>query len=39
MWAAEHRRGLSREAALQEMVLRYRALQQSNEPVHTWPVG
>jgi hypothetical protein len=37
VWAAEHRRGLNRTAALQEMVLRYRSLQQSNAPVHTWP--
>ncbi|WP_433299580.1 glutamate--cysteine ligase [Actinoplanes sp. CA-030573] len=35
--AAELRRGLSRPAALHDMVLRYWALQQSNEPVHTWP--
>jgi hypothetical protein len=38
VWAAEHRRGLRRDAALREMVLRYRALQDTNEPVHTWPV-
>jgi hypothetical protein len=38
VWAAEHRRGLNRTAALQDMVLRYRSLQQSNAPVHTWPV-
>lgn len=31
-------RGLSRTEALHDMLLRYRALQQSNEPVHTWPV-
>jgi hypothetical protein len=37
VWSAEHRRGLNRTAALQEMVLRYRSLQQSNAPVHTWP--
>jgi hypothetical protein len=37
VWAAEHRRGLNRSAALHEMVLRYRSLQQSNAPVHTWP--
>jgi hypothetical protein len=37
VWTAEHRRGLNRTAALQEMVLRYRSLQQSNAPVHTWP--
>jgi hypothetical protein len=37
VWAAEHHRGLSRPAALRDMLLRYWALQQSNEPVHTWP--
>ena len=37
--AAEHDRGLSRSAALHEMLLRYRALQQTNEPVHTWPAA
>jgi hypothetical protein len=37
VWAAEHHRGLTREAALHDMLLRYWALQQSNEPVHTWP--
>jgi hypothetical protein len=37
VWAAEHRRGSNRTQALQEMVLRYRSLQQSNAPVHTWP--
>ncbi|MGX6605433.1 glutamate--cysteine ligase [Micromonosporaceae bacterium Da 78-11] len=37
VWAAEHRRGLSRTAALREMLLRYMVHQQSNEPVHTWP--
>jgi hypothetical protein len=31
-------RGLSRTEALHDMLLRYRTLQQSNEPVHTWPV-
>ena len=35
--AAEHDRGLSRGAALHEMLLRYWSLQQTNEPVHTWP--
>ncbi|MFC7278625.1 glutamate--cysteine ligase [Paractinoplanes rhizophilus] len=35
--AAELRRGLSRQAALHDMLMRYWALQQSNEPVHTWP--
>jgi hypothetical protein len=34
---AAEARGLSRPAALHDMVLRYWALQQSNEPVHTWP--
>ena len=38
VWAAEHRRGLDRQAALHDMLLRYSALQQTNEPVHTWPV-
>lgn len=36
--AAERRRGLSRPAALREMLLRYRELQQTNAPVHTWPL-
>ena len=36
--AAEHRRGLDRDAALHDMLLRYNDLQQTNEPVHTWPV-
>ncbi|NMO56784.1 glutamate--cysteine ligase [Actinoplanes sp. TBRC 11911] len=31
-------RGLSRPEALHDMLLRYQVLQQSNEPVHTWPV-
>ncbi|HEX5204853.1 MAG TPA: glutamate--cysteine ligase [Actinoplanes sp.] len=35
--AAELRRGLSRQAALHDMLMRYWALQQSNEPVHSWP--
>ena len=35
--AAELRRGLSRQSALHDMLMRYWALQQSNEPVHTWP--
>jgi hypothetical protein len=39
VWAAEHRRGLDRDAALHDMVRAYRALQHTNEPVHTWPVG
>jgi hypothetical protein len=38
VWAAEHRRGLNRQAALHDMLLRYSSLQQTNEPVHTWPV-
>jgi hypothetical protein len=38
VWAAEHHRGLGREAALHEMLLRYSALQHTNEPVHTWPI-
>jgi len=37
VWAAEHRRGLGRDAALHDMLLRYNELQQTNEPVHTWP--
>jgi hypothetical protein len=35
--AAELRRGLSRQSALHDMLMRYWALQQSNEPVHAWP--
>jgi hypothetical protein len=35
---AAERRGLSRASALREMTQRYLDLQQSNEPVHTWPV-
>ncbi|HEX8347765.1 MAG TPA: glutamate-cysteine ligase family protein [Actinoplanes sp.] len=38
VWAAERTRGLDREAALHDMLLRYNSLQRSNEPVHTWPV-
>jgi hypothetical protein len=38
VWAAERTRGLDREAALHDMLLRYNNLQHSNEPVHTWPV-
>ena len=38
VWMAEHNRGLDRDAALHDMLLRYNALQQTNEPVHTWPV-
>jgi gamma-glutamyl:cysteine ligase YbdK (ATP-grasp superfamily) len=37
VWAAEHRHGMNRKAALRDMLLRYSALQQANEPVHTWP--
>jgi hypothetical protein len=36
--AAERRRGLDRDEALHDMLLRYSALQKANEPVHTWPV-
>jgi hypothetical protein len=39
VWAAEHQRGLDRDAALHEMLLCYSGLQHTNEPVHTWPVG
>jgi hypothetical protein len=38
VWSAEHHRGLDRQAALRDMLLRYSSLQQTNEPVHTWPV-
>jgi hypothetical protein len=38
VWAAEHHRRLSRVEALHEMLLRYSALQQTNDPVHTWPI-
>ena len=38
VWAAEHRRGMDRQGALHDMLLRYSSLQQTNEPVHTWPV-
>nr|BFE66876.1 hypothetical protein GCM10020092_001770 [Actinoplanes digitatis] len=37
VWSAEHRRGLSRDAALHDMLLRYSSLQRTNCPVHTWP--
>jgi hypothetical protein len=37
VWTAEHQRRLTRGDALHDMLLRYWALQQSNEPVHTWP--
>ena len=39
VWAAEHRRGLDRDGALHDMLLRYSALQHLNEPVHTWPIA
>ncbi|GIF24897.1 hypothetical protein Ate02nite_76270 [Paractinoplanes tereljensis] len=32
------RRGLTREAALYDMLRRYRTHQDTNEPVHSWPV-
>jgi hypothetical protein len=38
VWQAEHVRGLSRDAALHDMLLRYNALQRTNDPVHTWPI-
>jgi hypothetical protein len=38
VWAAEHHRGLDRDAALHDMLLRYSELQRTNEPVHTWPI-
>jgi gamma-glutamyl:cysteine ligase YbdK (ATP-grasp superfamily) len=38
VWAAERGRGMSRSAALHDMLLRYGELQRSNTPVHTWPV-
>jgi hypothetical protein len=34
---AECRPGTDRPGALRDMLLRYCALQQTNEPVHTWP--
>jgi len=37
VWAAEHEQGLDRKRALHAMLLRYSALQRTNEPVHTWP--
>jgi hypothetical protein len=37
VWAAEHDQGLDRQGALHAMLLRYSALQHTNEPVHTWP--
>ncbi len=39
VWAAEHHRGLDRDAALHDMLRSYSALQHTNEPVHTWPVS
>jgi Glutamate-cysteine ligase family 2(GCS2) len=39
VWSAEHRRGLDRNAALRDMLLRYSTLQHTNEPVHTWPIA
>jgi hypothetical protein len=38
VWRAQHVRGLSREAALHDMLLCYSDLQHGNEPVHTWPI-
>jgi hypothetical protein len=38
VWSAEHNRGLDRNAALHDMLLRYSSHQQTNEPVHTWPI-
>jgi hypothetical protein len=38
VWAAEHHRGLDRDGALHDMLLRYNELQHTNEPVHTWPI-
>jgi hypothetical protein len=38
VWAAEHRRGLDRDGALHDMLLRYSTFQHQNEPVHTWPI-
>jgi hypothetical protein len=32
------RRGLDRQAALHDMLRRYRAHQETNQPVHTWPL-
>jgi hypothetical protein len=37
--AAERLRGLSRPEALRDMLVRYHVLQQTNEPVHTWPTA
>jgi gamma-glutamyl:cysteine ligase YbdK (ATP-grasp superfamily) len=36
--AAELGRGLSRDAALHDMLLRYSSHQRTNAPVHTWPI-
>ncbi|HYN93678.1 MAG TPA: glutamate--cysteine ligase [Pilimelia sp.] len=37
VWGAQRARNLDRDAALHHMLQRYVDLQQSNEPVHTWP--
>ncbi|HEY7223330.1 MAG TPA: glutamate--cysteine ligase [Micromonosporaceae bacterium] len=37
--AAFEARGMDRSAALREMLRRYVAHMQTNEPVHTWPIG
>lgn len=37
--AALEERGMTRPAALREMLRRYVDHMQTNEPVHTWPVG
>jgi hypothetical protein len=37
VWSAEQR-GLDRNAALHDMLLRYSGHQQTNSPVHAWPV-
>jgi len=36
VWAAEHCRYLRRSEALTDMLIRYCAHQETNEPVHTW---
>ncbi|MGW0434636.1 glutamate--cysteine ligase [Micromonospora sp. NPDC003197] len=38
VFAAEQGRGMDRPAALHHMLRRYRELQRTNAPVHTWPV-
>ena len=38
VWSAERTRGLDRDAALHDRLLRYNTLQRTNDPVHTWPV-